>query len=313
MSATDTTNAAAGTESVSGSGAAASDAAAGPAGLAGPAGGRGGHDWHDAGYVRRWVEENESRADSRRPQFDLLADHIPHPADAALRILDVGAGWGPVTRHLLERFPNASATLLDYSDEMYGEAKPRLAAFGERVRYVLGDLSAPGAFRAALAAAGGRFDAIVSSSCIHNVRPTERIPALYREVREATAPGGCFLNLDMVGTASPLIQAATRRVQIERRRRQRHAETGNLPSYAEIEAELAAQREGRREQHQHQHNPADASGGATPGAEPNARTSGGSARTLLDHLTWLRDAGFNGVECFWRQDNRALIGGYVAT
>jgi ubiquinone/menaquinone biosynthesis C-methylase UbiE len=300
---TDTTNAAAGVESVSG--------AAGSNAAAGLAGGRGGHDWHDAGYVRRWVEENEARADARRPQFDLLADHIPHPADAALRILDVGAGWGPVTRHLLERFPNASATLLDYSDEMYGEAKPRLAAFGERVRFVLGDLGAPDAFRAALAAASGRFDAIVSSSCIHNVRPTERIPALYREAREATAPGGCFLNLDMVGTASPLIQAATRRVQIERRRRQRYAETGSLPSYAELEAELAAQREGRREQHQH--NPADASGAPGAGAEPNARTSGGSARTLLDHLTWLRDAGFDGVECFWRQDNRALIGGYVGT
>jgi hypothetical protein len=26
-----------------------------------------------------------------------------------------------------------------------------------------------------------------------------------------------------------------------------------------------------------------------------------------------RDAGFDGVECFWRQGNRALIGGYRAS
>jgi ubiquinone/menaquinone biosynthesis C-methylase UbiE len=285
-------------------------------------GGRGGHDWHSADYVRQWVTENEARAAARTAQFDLLADHIPHPREQAISLLDVGAGWGPVTRHLLERFPQARATLLDYSDEMFAEARPRLAPFGDRVGYVQGDLSAPGAFAAALEAAGGRFDAIVSSSCIHNVRPTERIPALYREVREATAPGGCFLNLDMVGTASPLIQAATHRARIERLRRQRQAETGRLPSTEEIEAELAAQRMARMQQHgqdgqrgDHSSDGSDAgqgdAGELSAQREPNARTSGGMTRSLYDHLTWLREAGFDAVECFWRQDNRALLGGYL--
>jgi hypothetical protein len=29
-------------------------------------------------------------------------------------------------------------------------------------------------------------------------------------------------------------------------------------------------------------------------------------------MTWLRDAGFDDVECFWRQDQRTLLGAYVA-
>jgi SAM-dependent methyltransferase len=146
---------------------------------------RGSHDWHSAEYVRQWVEENEARAEARRPQFDLIADFIPHRADAAISILDVGAGWGPVTRHLLQRFPNARATLLDYSDEMFGQARERLGQAGmtDRVWFVKGDLSLPGALDGALREAGGTFDAIVSSSCIHNVRPTERIPVLYAESR----------------------------------------------------------------------------------------------------------------------------------
>jgi hypothetical protein len=45
-------------------------------------------------------------------------------------------------------------------------------------------------------------------------------------------------------------------------------------------------------------------------AQPTFATSGGQSRSLADHLRWLRDAGFDAAECFWRQDNRALIGGY---
>jgi len=257
---------------------------------------RGSHDWHSAEYVRQWVADNEARGDARRAQFDLLADLLPFPAGAPISILDVGAGWGPVTRHLLTRFPAARATLLDYSAEMLAAARTRLAGYGERIGYVAGDLSQPGAPAAACAAAGGRFDAVVSSSCLHNVRPTERIPALYAELRAVTAAGGGFLNLDMVGTATPLLQGVQQRARIEQWRRRREAETGRLPDYAEAEAEVQAQR--RRH------------GGAP--AQPTFATSGGAARSLLDHLGWLSAAGFDAVECFWRQEGRALIGGYVA-
>jgi hypothetical protein len=130
------------------------------------------------------------------------------------------------------------------------------------------------------------------------VRPTERIPALYAEVRAVTAPGGAFLNLDMVGTATPLLQGVQHRARIEQWRRRRGVETGRLPGLDEAEAELQAQR--RRH------------GGAAPAAQPTFATSGGAARSLLDHLGWLSAAGFDAVECFWRQEGRALIGAYVS-
>jgi SAM-dependent methyltransferase len=190
----------------------------------------GSHDWHDAEYVRQWVEENEARIEGRRSQFDLIADFIPHTPDSPISILDVGAGWGPVTRHLLSRFPNAHVTLFDYSDQMFSQARAHLAPFADRVVFVIGDLSHPGALSGALEEAGGPFDAIVSSSCIHNVRPTERIPVLYAEMHRATAPGGCFLNLDMVGSAGLELDAAWRHARVEQFRRRRQAETGTLPS-----------------------------------------------------------------------------------
>jgi SAM-dependent methyltransferase len=264
---------------------------------------RGSHDWHSAEYVREWVEENEGHADARRPQFDLIADFIPHRSDAAISILDVGAGWGPVTRHLLTRFPNARATLLDYSEQMLAEARERMGKDEDRVLYVRGDLSQPGALNAAMQAAGSTFDAVVSSSCIHNIRPTERIAVLYDEIHEATAPGGCFLNLDMVGTAEGPIQAAWRHARVEQYRRRQLAETGTLPTWSNAIAALEAERQerdARRAAHGHRPEP----------AQPTFATSGGQSRTLLDHLNWLESAGFDVVECFWRNENRALIGGF---
>jgi cyclopropane fatty-acyl-phospholipid synthase-like methyltransferase len=264
---------------------------------------RAGHDWHSADYVHQWVEENEARIETRQAQFDLIADFIPHPSDAPISILDVGAGWGPVTRHLLKRFPAARATLFDYSDEMFSEARRLLSPLSDRVWFVKGDLSQPGALDAAIHEAGSTFDAIVSSSCIHNVRPTERIPALYAELRAATAASGCFLNLDMVGVEGPEIEAAWRHARVEQYRRHHLAETGALPSWSAAVASLEAER--------HERAARRAAHGPSPApAQPTFATSGGQSRTLENHLHWLHEAGFDAVDCLWRQENRALIGGY---
>ena len=284
-----------------GPGRAAAPASAGPGGH---------HDWHSREYVGEWIRDYEGRLESRRPQFDLLAALIPYGPDAPIRILDLGGGWGPVTRHVLERFPAASAVLLDYSEVMLEEASRRLAHLAGRVRLVQGDLSAPGAVARAAGEGGpdgvpdgvpdgAPFDAVVSSLCIHNLRPTERVPALFGEVRAALAPGGCFLDVDLMGS-TPVLQRAWHSVQVERLRAERHARTGVLPSREEIEVELLAARERRAGR-------TTSGPGAAPPADGAALT-----RTLADHLLWLRQAGFDAVDCFWRQERHAIVGGFVA-
>ena len=294
------------------------DAAPAPA----PGGHRGHHDWHSAAYVRDWVADYEGRAADRWPQFELLADLVPHPTRRPLRFLDVGAGWGPLTRHLLGRYPDASAVLLDFSAPMLAEARARLAGDADRVTLVTGDLSQPGAIAAAAAAgpAGGTpFDAVVSSLCVHNLRPAQRVPALYREIREVVAPGGCFLNLDLLGGATPPVQAAWHRARVERVRRQRLTETGTLPPFEEVDAALRARAAGPGARPAPVPPGSPAAGAAGLAGAPGAPgetgaggrgADGGLSRTLLDNLTWLRAAGFDAAECFWRQDRQALIGGF---
>jgi SAM-dependent methyltransferase len=63
---------------------------------------------------------------------------------------------------------------------------------------------------------------------------------------------------------------------------------------------------------------------ATPALRPLARraandpdagyvarsTSGGNPGTIDEQLVWLRESGFIGVECFWKEFNAALFGGF---
>jgi SAM-dependent methyltransferase len=279
-------------------------------------GGTGAHSWHSADYVRQWVADNEGRAEERRQQFDRLADYIPFAEDAAISVLDMGAGWGPVTRRVLERYPNARSTLLDYSEEMYAEARANLEGCADRVRYVLADLSQPGGIARAVETAGGTFDVVVSASFVHNLHDDERVNALYRELREALNPGGGFLNMDNMSAGSPLLQSVWQRGRLEQYRRRRLAETGTMPTVVEAEEALNGERRrrfglgGQPSGSQHGHGRAHGQGHGQ--SQSDAPRRSGTARTAFQHLAWLHQAGFDDVECFWRQDQRTLIGAYVA-
>ena len=199
--------------------------------------------------------------------------------------------------------------LLDYSEVMLEEASRRLAHLAGRVRLVQGDLSAPGAVARAAGEGdpdgvpdgvpdGAPFDAVVSSLCIHNLRPTERVPALFGEVRAALAPGGASWT-STSWAARPCSSAPG---------------TASRSSACAPSATPGpvTRPPGRRLRWS-----CWLRASAAPDAPPRApapRRADGAAltRTLADHLLWLRQAGFDAVDCFWRQERHAIVGGFVA-
>jgi SAM-dependent methyltransferase len=152
------------------------------------------HDWSSKEYVRDWATRQDRYEDERRPQFQMIADAIPFARDAAIEILDVGAGYGALTQFLLEEFPNATVLCQDGSEEMAKLGRRRMVKWKGRFDYRIVDFSKPGWSRAIQ----GSLDAIVSSIAIHNVRVPATIEAIYKEVFEMLKPSGCFLNLDLV-------------------------------------------------------------------------------------------------------------------
>lgn len=150
------------------------------------------HDWASAEYVAKWSRGQDPKEASRRQAFSLLADTIPFEKDAAIKILDLGAGYGALTKFLLERFPNATAVCQDGSEEMAKLGRERMREFAGRVTYVVADFSRRGWSELL----SGPFAAVVSSIAIHNVKSPNIIRAIYEDAYALVQPGGCFLNFD---------------------------------------------------------------------------------------------------------------------
>jgi tRNA (cmo5U34)-methyltransferase len=235
------------------------------------------HDWKSAEYAEIWVADATARDPEREAQLALMASLIPQPHDAAIRVLDLGAGYGVVSAAVLEVFPSAQITLMDYSAAMLDHARARLAAHAGQLRWALGDLSGPGWEREL----EGPFDAVVSAAVLHNLRDGERVRAIYAEIARVLAPGGAFLNLDHVNPGGPRIEA---QYGVMRGTARPGAAVRLAHTHAAGEAEAAAPVVPRWQRF-----PAD----------------------LPTNLAWLKEAGFAEVDCFSKEFQRTLFGGYL--
>ncbi|HKG57442.1 MAG TPA: methyltransferase domain-containing protein [Candidatus Limnocylindrales bacterium] len=107
-------------------------------------------DWNAATYDRI--------ADPQARWGAAVLDRLPLAGDE--RVIDAGCGTGRVTAALAERLPHGSIIAVDASPAMIAEAERRLAAFGDRVEYVVADLARPLPIE-------GTVDAVLSTATFH--------------------------------------------------------------------------------------------------------------------------------------------------
>lgn len=150
------------------------------------------HDWNSEEYVEDWAKRQRVNETLRNRQFTLLAGLVPMEREDPFRFLDVGCGYGALSRFLLEYFPGATAVCHDGSAAMAKLGGERMMRLEGRFEYVISDFSKKGWSRAA----EGEFDLVVSCNAIHNVRLGEVIQAVYEEIFGRVRSGGRFFNLD---------------------------------------------------------------------------------------------------------------------
>jgi trans-aconitate 2-methyltransferase len=107
-----------------------------------------------------------------------VLDRLPLRGDET--VLDAGCGSGRVTALLAERLPNGRVIALDGSPSMIGQARERLAPFGDRVAYLVADLGRPIPIPEPV-------DAILSTATFHWVPDHD---ALFRHLAAVLRPGG---------------------------------------------------------------------------------------------------------------------------
>lgn len=138
----------------------------------------------------------------------LLAAH-----DVTVRqLLDLGAGDGHAAAVVMANHPVENAVLVDYTEFMLTRAQERFADASANVTAVLGDLNQRDWYGEVERQDG--YDAVISRYAIHHL-PDERKYSLYRDILGFLRPGGLFINIEHVKSASPLYQQAFDTLMIE--------------------------------------------------------------------------------------------------
>ncbi len=129
--------------------------------------------------------------------FAAALDMLPFSNDAPLRVLDLGAGTGLFSQHVVGEFPLAHFTLYDLAPKMLALAAERFRECAGQFEFVEKD------FR--LLASAEMFDVVISSLSIHHLTANEKrqlFAAIFRSVRT----GGVFVNVDQIKAPSPEMQ-----------------------------------------------------------------------------------------------------------
>lgn len=164
-----------------------------------------GHHWKEPERVQEYVARTDREAEERAESFKVMVGLVPFELTYPVRVFDIGSGHGAVAAALLDAFPNAHAVGLDVSEPMMAIGRDRMARYGDRFRYHVGDF-ADGELPDDLP---GPFDVAVSSRAIHHL-PPEQKRLLYQAVFRSLTPGGCFFNLDTVAPSDEYLKALYR-------------------------------------------------------------------------------------------------------
>jgi tRNA (cmo5U34)-methyltransferase len=244
------------------------------------------HRWQSPEYVESWID-NQSRETERRFLRKKLVSLLPFEPDASIRVLDIGAGAGGLSLEVLGVYSKAQITCQDFSETMLTHARQQLLQFSDRVTFVKSDLQDSEWTKVV----EGKFDAVISSFVFHTV--PNRIREIDSEVFHLVELGGCFLSCDHVAPPGPMLEKAYFKSRLTAYQATIKAETGVEKSLAEVEQEWREQRQLRE------------------GSFPH-RIRNTSIRTtnLMNQLDWLSQAGFDEVDCLWKEMRRAIIGGF---
>jgi SAM-dependent methyltransferase len=193
-----------------------------------------------------------------------------------VRILDLGCGNGILGQFLLNLFPSASGLFVDFSDPMLEAARENVGTLA-RTTVAKADFASPQWLEAVQP--HSPLDIVVSGFAIHH-QPDERKQALYSEIFELLTPGGIFLNLEHVASATEAGQDLFDDFFVD------HLHEFHSRSDPNVNRDGIADAYYKRRD-----------------KKENILAS------VRDQCQWLRQIGFTDVDCFFKVFELALFGG----
>src|SRR5215217_6959840 len=115
--------------------------------------------------------------------------------------LDLGCGDGILGATLLGEYPTAHGVFVDFSEPMLAQAHEQLKDYADHLAFEKLDYGDPAWLKKVQTY--GPFDAIVSGYSIHH-QPDSRKRRIYEEIFQLMEPGGWFINIEHMSSASQL-------------------------------------------------------------------------------------------------------------
>ncbi|MBI4526213.1 MAG: class I SAM-dependent methyltransferase [Deltaproteobacteria bacterium] len=232
--------------------------------------------WQTESLARTYLQGIRGAIPAADLQLQIIRIIVESWCPGPASILDLGCGDGPIGRMLLQRFPNAFVIFADFSKAML-EAARRQIADQDRASVIEADFSSPDWLDRV--AEYQPFDVIVSGFAIHH-QPDNRKRDLYTEICGALEVPGVFLNLEHVASATPQGETLFESFFVDHLY-SFHQATGSTKTRAEIQ-EAYCNRPDKKEN---------------------------ILAPVDEQCRWLREIGFEDVDCFFKVFELALFGG----
>ena len=234
-----------------------------------------GEVWKRSDVAEAFLTERSLVLPDRPRQIEVMLRVVRSFSPSPRRVLDLGAGDALLLAAVLEVFPDARGEAVDFSPLMLAQARRRLAVQGGRARVVQADLRSPDWRRLI----SGPYDAVISGFAIHHL-PDDRKRTLYEEIFDLLPAGGAFVNCENVSSPTARVERLFEDAMSEHLWNRRR-ENGESPTLEEVHDAFV-------------NRPDHADDIPAP---------------LEDQCRWLREIGFQDVDCFWKYFNLAIFGG----
>jgi len=234
--------------------------------------------WSEADSLR-FIQQGQIFTPARDEIQTAILDLISAERDDSFLAVELGIGGGWLSEAILQRFPGSRVVGLDGSPTMLETAGTRLEQYRNRL-----DLQ-PFALEDRLwrTSFAGPVRCFVSSLVVHHLNAADK-QVLYRDLNAELEDGGAVLVADLIAPASEAERRYLASAWDAEVRRQSLAFTGALEVYQEF---------------------VESQWNWFTYPDPFDMPS-----TIPEHLGWLAQAGFVGVNVFWERAGHAVYGGY---
>ena len=233
--------------------------------------------WKSASLAKKYLEAVREGIPLADEQLNVMLQLIEARENEIESFLDLGCGDGILSETILRRYPEAQGTLPDFSEPMLDAARQRLGNHQGRLRFVradFGDEDWPLNLDEA-----APFDVVVSGYSIHH-QPDDRKQRIYKQIYGLLQSGGLFLNIEHVASPTPWVEKLSDERFVDSLT-QMHRQRGSTQTREQVAAE-------------YYHREDKAANILTP---------------VEMQCQWLREIGFEDVDCYLKIFELVVFGG----